>query len=146
MYQTGYHATGYHATQYYRVVVVVVSEASSSGGYGSLNSYNAWRQRERRRRADLDEIENEIDRAIALELEALAADGKRIEAVSELMVSVDQAGIDAIRKEFSSEIAEQIERTIRQRTRRSIAKLDRQLDEVEEQEFLLIVASMVTIH
>lgn len=121
----------------------------TTGGYGAINGYNAYRQRKRRREeerkrilSEIEKIKDDVDREIAKLLQKTEAKAQEERDVQELgqVVSRSFSNQELARiKEYSNEVARAYLRAVQQGNYSALKAFEREMEQVmEEEEFILM--------
>lgn len=132
---------------------VIREQASSAGGWGFLNLYDAERQRRRaraRRRKDLEEeserIENAVEREIARLLRKQEAEDDRRQELQRLAeLARADADIEAARQ-YSERVATAYARALAKGNYSALEALERELRRAAEEEEWLLNATMALLN
>jgi predicted ribosome quality control (RQC) complex YloA/Tae2 family protein len=135
------------------VAAAAVAEERPAGGWAFYNDYQAELQRRRRRERDrqrleeeTEQIQDELDRAIAQELrkqERLDDKRKDYERLAELAKA--NADLEAARQ-YSERVATAYARAIEKGTYSALEALDRELQRANEDEEFLVTAVLMLVH
>jgi hypothetical protein len=122
-----------------------------TGGWLFLNDYDAEIRRRHRRKKELEELEaeseqiqNELDRAIALELRKQEALDEKRDNLSRLSGLLAAADLDAARQ-YSERVATAYARAITQGNFSAMEALDRELQRAREEEEFMMSSLMLLL-
>ena len=129
----------------------VEEEERPAGGYGALNWYDGYRQKKRKRKKELEkaiaEIEDEVDRLIAIELHKDLETERHEQELAELEALISETYSEAqlaAAQAISNRVAKAYTRAALQGNYSAIEAFEREMERArEEEEFLLLAMALL---